>query len=118
MGQCHGETDMNTQQQLHFNALYQQHLNNLTLQGKRPATIDAYSRAIRRIATYFDCPPDHLTLQQLKTYFVALIDSHSWSTENVLPLCMKRGAYYPQMQRKNTIVFNSSPVLNSAPNVT
>ena len=24
MGQCHGETDMNTQQQLHFNALYQQ----------------------------------------------------------------------------------------------
>ena len=80
MGQCHGETDMNTQQQLHFNALYQQHLNNLTLQGKRPATIDAYSRAIRRISIYFDCLPNNLTLQQLKTYFVALIDSHSWST--------------------------------------
>ena len=47
---------------------------------KRPATIDAYRRAIRRISTYFDGSPDHLTLQQLKTYFVALIDSHSWNT--------------------------------------
>ena len=80
MGQCHGETDMNTQQQVHFDALYQEHLNNLILQGKRPATIDAYSRAIRRISQYFDCPPDNLTLQQLKTYFVNLIASHSWST--------------------------------------
>ena len=80
MGQCHGETDMNTQQQFQFDALYQEHLNNLILQGKRPATIDAYSRGVRRIAQYFDCPPDNLTQQQLKTYFVNLIASHSWST--------------------------------------
>ncbi|MEZ8144674.1 transposase, partial [Enterovibrio sp. FF113] len=30
---------MNRQQQQRFDALYQQHLNNLTLQGKRPVTI-------------------------------------------------------------------------------
>lgn len=71
---------MDTQQQRHFDALYQQHLNNLTLQGKRPATIDAYARAVRRIAAFFDCPPDNLTLAQLKTYFVSLIHTHSWST--------------------------------------
>lgn len=71
---------MNLQQQRHFEALYQQHLNNLTLQGKRPATIDAYARAVRRIAAFFDSPPDNLTQQQLKTYFVRLISSHSWST--------------------------------------
>lgn len=71
---------MNRQQQQRFDALYQQHLNNLTLQGKRPATIDAYSRAVRRIAQFFDSPPDNLTQQQLKTYFVRLIASHSWST--------------------------------------
>lgn len=71
---------MNNQQQRHFDALYQQHLNNLTLQGKRPATIDAYARAVRRIAAFFDCPPDNLTTSQLKQYFVSLIDSHSWST--------------------------------------
>lgn len=71
---------MNTQQQHRFDTLYQQHLNNLTLQGKRPATIDAYARAVRRIAGFFDCPPDNLTQAQLKAYFVSLIRTHSWST--------------------------------------
>ncbi|WP_394211464.1 tyrosine-type recombinase/integrase [Enterovibrio calviensis] len=71
---------MNRQQQQRFDALYQQHLNNLTLQGKRPVTIDAYSRAVRRIAQFFDCPPNNLSQQQLKTYFVNLIGTHSWST--------------------------------------
>lgn len=55
-------------------------LSNLTLQGKRAATIDAYAQAVRRIAAFFDCPPDNLTPAQLKTYFVNLIDTHSWST--------------------------------------
>ncbi|WP_232790880.1 phage integrase N-terminal SAM-like domain-containing protein [Shewanella sp. Pdp11] len=50
------------------------------MQGKRPATIDAYSRAIRRIAAYFDCCPDTLTTDDLKHYFADLIASHSWST--------------------------------------
>jgi integrase/recombinase XerD len=44
---------MNTSEQQRFDFLYEQHLTNLTLQGKRPATIDAYSRAVRRIAAYF-----------------------------------------------------------------
>ncbi|MBE0389214.1 tyrosine-type recombinase/integrase [Pseudoalteromonas luteoviolacea] len=71
---------MNSSEQLRFNYLYQQHLTNLTLQGKRPATIDAYSRAVRRIAAFFDCCPDNLTTQDLKVYFAQLIASHSWST--------------------------------------
>ena len=71
---------MNTNEQQHFDFLYEQHLINLTLQGKRPATIDAYSRAIRRIATYFDRTPDLLNVDDLKQYFNALIKTHSWST--------------------------------------
>ncbi|UXI04248.1 site-specific integrase [Photobacterium sp. TY1-4] len=71
---------MNAQQQRHFDALYQQHLDNLILQGKRPATVDAYSRAVRRISAFFDCPPDALTNEQLRTYFRQLIHTHSWST--------------------------------------
>ncbi|MBE7216827.1 site-specific integrase [Shewanella benthica] len=71
---------MNTSEQQRFDFLYEQHLTNLTLQGKRPATIDAYSRAVRRIAAYFDCCPDNLTTDDLKRYFASLIDSHSWST--------------------------------------
>jgi site-specific recombinase XerD len=71
---------MNTSEQQHFNHLYQQHLTNLTLQGMRPATIDAYSRAIRRITTFFDRSPDTLTKSDLKYYFSQLIQTHSWST--------------------------------------
>ena len=71
---------MNTSEQQHFNLLYQQHLTNLTLQGMRPATIDAYSRAVRRITTFFDRTPDTLTKADLKCYFAQLIQTHSWST--------------------------------------
>ncbi|SUI57347.1 Uncharacterised protein [Shewanella putrefaciens] len=46
---------MDIHEQQRFDLLYEQHLTNLTLQGKRPITIGAYSRAIRRIAAYFDC---------------------------------------------------------------
>ncbi|WP_354624506.1 site-specific integrase [Psychromonas sp. MME2] len=71
---------MNTSEQKHFNLLYQQHLTNLALQGMRPATIDAYSRAVRRITTFFDRTPDTLTKADLKCYFAQLIQTHSWST--------------------------------------
>jgi integrase/recombinase XerD len=71
---------MNTIDQQHFDFLYQQHLINLKLQGKRPATIDAYSRAIRRITAYFDRTPDTLNIHDLKQYFNDLIQTHSWST--------------------------------------
>jgi site-specific recombinase XerD len=67
-------------EQQHFNSLYQEHLNNLILQGKRPSTIDCYSRAVRRITSYFDRTPDTLTKHDLKTYFISLIKTHSWST--------------------------------------
>ena len=53
-----GEMIMAPHEQEHFNFLYQQHLTNLKLQGKRPATIDAYSRAVRRISEFFNCSPD------------------------------------------------------------
>ncbi|MFB2648085.1 phage integrase N-terminal SAM-like domain-containing protein [Shewanella mangrovisoli] len=71
---------MDTHEQQHFNLLYEQHLTNLALQGKRPATIDAYNISIRGIAAYFDSCPDNLTTADLKRYFADLIASHSWST--------------------------------------
>jgi integrase/recombinase XerD len=74
---------MNTAQQKRFNSLYQQHVNALRRQGKAEQTIDAYSRAVRRITEFFDQCPDKLTQQQLKDYFSALVNSHSWSTVKV-----------------------------------
>lgn len=53
------------------------------MQGKRPATIDAYSRALRRITHQLDKSPDTLTTDDLKRYFTQRIKTHSWSTVKV-----------------------------------
>lgn len=74
---------MNTQDLQRYEFLYQQHLTALSLQGKRPATIEGYSRALRRITDYFDRCPDSLSHEDLKHYFAKLIESHSWSTVRV-----------------------------------
>jgi site-specific recombinase XerD len=71
---------MNKSQQNRFNDLYQKHVNALKRQGKAKATVDAYSRAVRRIADYFDRCPDRLSVDELKDYFDNLVQSHSWST--------------------------------------
>jgi hypothetical protein len=39
---------MNINDQTRFNQFYQAYLNELTLQGKSPKTIDMYSRCIRQ----------------------------------------------------------------------
>jgi site-specific recombinase XerD len=64
----------------HFDRQYQAHLKHLKLKGLQPKTIDAYSRAIRRIGDYFDQQIDALTEAQLTDYFTDLIASHSWTT--------------------------------------
>ena len=71
---------MNDSEQKKFDRLYQKHLITLKLQGKSKSTIDLYSRPLRRLATFFDRCPDTLTPDDLKTYFAALTESHSWST--------------------------------------
>ena len=74
---------MNQAEMNRFNELYQSHLRLLKLQGKSQKTIDAYSRAVRRITEHFDCCPDQLTLEQREEYFSKLVESHSWSTVKI-----------------------------------
>jgi len=62
-----------------FKQDYQKHLQHLNLKGLQPKTIDAYSRAIRRIGKYFDHQINDLSDQQLLDYFVDLQDRLSWS---------------------------------------
>jgi len=62
-----------------FDKYYQKHLKCLKLNGLQPKTIEAYSRAIRRICNYFDGRIDNLTSDQLLDYFNDLLESHSWS---------------------------------------
>lgn len=74
---------MNQAETNRFTELYQRHLRLLKLQGKSQKTIDAYSRAVRRISEHFDCCPDQLTLEQREQYFADLVESHSWSTVKI-----------------------------------
>ncbi len=74
---------MNDQEQTRFNNLYERHLTELTLQGKSKKTIEMYSRSLRRLAEYFDACPDTITTEQLKQYFLALVESHSWSSVKI-----------------------------------
>ncbi len=63
----------------HFDRQYQTHLKHLKLKGLQPKTIEAYSRAIRRLGEYFSHRIDNLTEAQLTDYFSDLIKTHSWS---------------------------------------
>ena len=63
-----------------FERNYALHLQHLKLKGLQPKTIEAYSRAIRRIGERFDGQIDNLSEQQLTDYFSELVTSHSWST--------------------------------------
>jgi site-specific recombinase XerD len=63
-----------------FKQNYQTHLKHLKLKGLQPKTIQAYSRAMRRIGEYFDYQINDLSEQQLTDYFTDLLDSHSWSS--------------------------------------
>ncbi|MCU7945739.1 MAG: site-specific integrase [Candidatus Thiodiazotropha sp. (ex Cardiolucina cf. quadrata)] len=74
---------MNKAQQKRFDSLYRKHLSALRRQGKAEATIEAYSRAVRRIGEFYDSPPDALTQDQLEGYFESLVKTHSWSTVKI-----------------------------------
>ena len=64
----------------HFEQNYQSHLKHLKLKGLQPKTIDAYSRAARRVGDRFDKQIDNLSESQLTDYFSELVAPHSWST--------------------------------------
>lgn len=71
---------MNTDQQVRFDSLYEQHVRALKRHGKAAKTIEAYGLAVRRLAKFVDRCPDDLTTDELNTYFEWLIDTKGWST--------------------------------------
>ncbi len=89
---------MNPSAEATFNQRYQAHLKHLKLKGLQPKTIDAYSRAIRRIGGRFDHQIDGLSEQQLTDYFTELLASHSWSAVKLDLYGLK--FYYAHVLRK------------------
>lgn len=63
-----------------FEQNYELHQKHLKLKGLQPKTIEAYSRAIRRVGDYFDHEIDDLSEADLMDYFTDLRETHSWSS--------------------------------------
>jgi len=57
---------MNVAEKIKFDRLYRKQQLELKLQGKSKKTIESYSRAVRRVADYFNRCPDTLTSDELK----------------------------------------------------
>jgi site-specific recombinase XerD len=69
-----------TSSEIDFKQNYQTHLKHLKLKGLQPKTIEAYSRAMRRVAVFFNNQVNDLSEAQLTNYFSDLLESHSWSS--------------------------------------
>ena len=82
----------------HFKKNYQTHLQHLQRKGLRPKTIEAYSRAIRRIGARFDHQIDDLSAAQLADYCTEFVNSHSWSSVKLDLYGLK--FYYAHVLRK------------------
>ena len=53
-------------------SLHQQMLHDLQLAGLSERTQDAYTRAVRKLADHFHTPPDRLSEQRVREYFLHL----------------------------------------------
>ena len=71
---------MKPKSQSRFDRLYDEHLRALKRHGKADKTIEAYGRAVRRLADFVDDCPDALSVDELNAYFEWLIDNRGWST--------------------------------------
>lgn len=74
---------MHSRDKTRFAKLYDQHLRALQLKGLAPKTIDAYARAVRRLAEFLDRCPVDVSKADIDRYFAALLHSHSWATIKV-----------------------------------
>ncbi|MGB0142158.1 MAG: phage integrase N-terminal SAM-like domain-containing protein [Luminiphilus sp.] len=69
---------MNANEHARFQSLHQRYLTELTLRGKSPKTIDMYARCLRQVGDFFDTSPDQISTDQLRQYFMHLIEHSSW----------------------------------------
>ena len=72
---------MNAYHRRKFDEQYALFTRLLILQGYSKATLDLYTRGIRRFAEWLGvCPSSRRTRSDFEAYFSALIQTHSWST--------------------------------------
>jgi integrase/recombinase XerD len=74
---------MDPAEQARFNQRLEVMMQAMHLHGLRDKTIDSYRRTLYRVAGHFDRCPDDLAPDELKEYFLSMLEQYSWSTIKV-----------------------------------
>lgn len=81
--------------------LRQRFLEALQLQGKSARTQEAYIRAVRLLAEHFNTPPDQLSEEQIRQYFLYVTTVKKWSSSTITQsLCAIKAFYTVTCQRE------------------
>ncbi len=65
---------------------YQKSVNALTLAGKGPRTVEAYTRALRMLVTHCGKDPSEISQADLEAYFLHRRNADHWSP-NTMRIC-------------------------------
>ncbi|MCP4402291.1 MAG: tyrosine-type recombinase/integrase [bacterium] len=85
-------------------ALRQRMIEDLQLRGLSTRTQDAYVRAVRMLAQYVNRPPDTLSEEELRQYFVYVKNERHWSRSTMTQaLCGIKFFYEQTLKRTWTI---------------
>ncbi len=85
--------------------LRQRFIDDLQLQGKAERTQQAYVRAVRMLAEHFNTPPDQLTPDHLRQYFLYVIREKHWSFSTMnQALCAIKFFYTQTLHREWAIL--------------
>lgn len=74
---------MNSDELAKFTNLLVDYVQALRLQGMRDRTIETYQQYLWKAAKHFQRCPVDLSEDELKSYFLSMLDRYSWSTVNV-----------------------------------
>jgi len=77
-------------------ALRQRFIEDLQLQGKSDRTQQAYVRAVRMLAEHFHTPPDQLTDEQIRQYFLYVRNTRHWSFSTMKQALCAIKTFYTQ----------------------
>jgi site-specific recombinase XerD len=76
-------------------------VEDMQLRGLAPKTQEAYLRAVRQLAAYYDQPPDQISEEQLRQYFLYLKNEKQASRSGcTIALCGLKFFYEQTLQRE------------------
>jgi integrase/recombinase XerD len=81
-------------------------IEDLQLQGKSERTQEAYVRAVRLLAEHFNTPPDRLTEEQTRQYFLYVTNVKKWSPSPITQALCAIKLFYTITLKRDWQIFD------------